>query len=148
MIERVIEFKYLGVIFDDMLTFNAHISYVHNKASKKMGAIRKVRECIDDKTALRLYKSLILLHSDHCDTVYMTASKESLHKLQLLQNHACRIMLLCNRETHIIDMHTTLGLLKLDERRSLHLGFQLHKIVHSSNDGNLCQFMVPILNTG
>ena len=46
-----------------------------------MGAIRKVRECIDDKTALRLYKSLILPHFDYCDTVYITASKESLQEI-------------------------------------------------------------------
>ena len=44
VIERVNEFKYLGVILDDMLTFDAHIAYIHNKASKKMGAIKKVRD--------------------------------------------------------------------------------------------------------
>ena len=113
-----------------------------------MGAIRKVRECIDDRTALRLYKSLILPHFGYCDTVYMTANKESLHKLQLLQNHACRIMLLCNRETHIIDMHCDLGLLMLSECRSLHLGFQLHKIIHGPVDGCMSQYMVPASSAG
>ena len=93
-------------------------------------------------------KSLILPHFDNCDTVYMTAIKESLHKLQLLQNHACRVILLCNWETHIIDMHTDLGLLMLDERRNLHFAFQLHKTVHGNDDGSLHQLMVPAANTG
>ena len=73
--------KYLGVIRDECLTFESDINYIHNKASKKMGAIRKIRECVDETTALRLYKSLILPHFDFCDTVYMTATKESLNKL-------------------------------------------------------------------
>ncbi len=148
VIERVTEFKYLGVILDEMLTFDAHIAYIHNKASKKMGAIRKVRQCVDENTALRLYKSLILPHFDYCDTVYMTATKESLQKLQLLQNHACRVMLLCDREAHILDMHTNLGLLLLDERRNLHFGFQLHKTVHGKDKGCLSQYMIPVAQTG
>ena len=51
LIERVHEFKYLGVILDESLNFDSHIKYIHNKASRKMGAIRKVRECVDEGTS-------------------------------------------------------------------------------------------------
>ena len=73
-----------------------------------MGAIWKVREYIDQPRALRLHKSLILPHYDYCDTVYMTGNKDSLNKLQLLQNSACRTMLFANRDCHISDMHVEL----------------------------------------
>ena len=82
---------------------------------------------MDQSTALRLYKSLVLPHFDYCDSVYMTASKDVLNKLQLLQNSACRTILLAVRETHISDMHSELGLLYLNERRDLHFCFLLHK---------------------
>ncbi len=68
LIERDHEFKYLGVIMDETLSFDSHIKYIHEKASCKMGAIHKVRECIDECTALRLYKSLVLPHFDYCDS--------------------------------------------------------------------------------
>ena len=40
-IECVSIFKYLGVVLDESLTFNDHIDFVINKASKKLGIIRK-----------------------------------------------------------------------------------------------------------
>ncbi len=144
VIERVREFKYLGVILDETLSFDSHIQYIHNKASRKMGAIKKLRECVDKSTALRLYKSLVLPHFDYWDTIYMTASSESLNKLQLLQNHACRTMLMANREAHITDMHSELGLLTLNEQRNLHLGFQIHKTVYDECNMSLKPFFVSI----
>ena len=41
VIERVSEFKYSGVILDEMLTFDSHIGYIQNKASKKDGCYQK-----------------------------------------------------------------------------------------------------------
>ena len=145
VIERVKEFKYLGIYLDECLTFEKHSKYIYNKASSKLGAIRKIRERIDQSTALRLYKSLVLPHFDYCDTVYMTSSKEVLHKLQLLQNSVCRTLLLANRETHIQEMHTELGLLYLNERRGLHLWLQLHKIIYTAEEVALHDFFVPVV---
>ena len=54
-LERVSSFKYLGVILDEYLTFNAHVDYVVHKASGKLGILRKSREFIDRKTSLLLY---------------------------------------------------------------------------------------------
>ena len=68
-IERVKEFKYLGVYLDETLTFEKRVSYSHNKASSKLGALRKSRDCLDQTTALRLYKSLVLPQFDYCDTI-------------------------------------------------------------------------------
>ena len=136
-IERVDNFKYLGVYLDETLSFDKHISYIHNKACSKLGAIRKLRLNVDQSTALRLYKSLVLPHFDYCDSVYMTASNEILNKLQLVQNSACRTILLAHRETHISDMHVDLGLLYLNERRDLHFSFLLHKNIHNEHDTGL-----------
>ncbi len=144
VIEQVHEFKYLGVILDEYLNFESHVKYIYSKASRKIGAIRKVREHVGEGTALRLYKSLVLPHFDYCDTVYMTASMETLNRLQLLQNHACRTMLMANREAHIADMHKDLGLLTLTERRQLHFGFQIHKTMYEDCNVSLKRFFVSV----
>ncbi len=102
-IERVECMKYLGVLLDSSLTFEQHIDYLVDKASKKLGAIRKVRDVLDRSTTSILYKSLVLPHFDYCDTVYMTSSIKNLNKLQLLQNSACRTILLANRYTSVTD---------------------------------------------
>ena len=56
-------------MLDECLSFEAHIDYIHNKVSRKLSALRKVRECMDQEIALKLYKSLVLPHFDYCDTV-------------------------------------------------------------------------------
>ena len=46
-IERVNAMKYLGVMLDSGLSFDDHIEYLSDKASKKLGVIRKVNECLN-----------------------------------------------------------------------------------------------------
>ena len=113
-IERVENFKYLGIYLDETLSFDKHISYMYNKACSNLGAIHKLRQNVDQLTGLRLYKSLVILHFDYCDSVYMTAKKEISNRLQLVQNSVCRANLLANREIHIAEMHMDLGLLYLN----------------------------------
>ena len=92
---------------------------------------------MDKETALKLYKSLALSHFDYCDTVFMTATETSLRRLQLLQNSACRAMLLSAKDAHISDMHRELGLLYLNARRNLHFSLQIHKTVYSDSHTSL-----------
>ena len=35
--------KYFGIILDEHLTFDEHIVYIMNKASKKLGVLRRAR---------------------------------------------------------------------------------------------------------
>ena len=65
-IERVSSTKYLGVILDEHLTFEEHITYIHQKASKKTGILYKSKDYLDRSTKILLYKSLILPHIDYC----------------------------------------------------------------------------------
>ena len=84
--------------------------------------------------ALTLYKSLVLLHLDYCDT------SESLNKLKLEQNVACRILLLAKKKTGIDLMHSELNLLKLNTRRQIHLGNFSRKKVHLEMPSGVSNF--------
>ena len=61
--------------------------------------------CVGQETALTLYKSLVLLHLDYVDAAYMVASKETLRKLQLIQNVACRVILRAENRDSVAEMH-------------------------------------------
>ena len=59
----------------------------------------------------------------------MTATNETLHKLQLrLQNMCCRILLMADRMTSIAEMHKELEIMKLDTRQEIQLAELCHKI--------------------
>ncbi len=85
---------------------------------QKLGAIRKVRNCLGQPLALRPYKSLVLPQYDYCSTIYMCANKETLHRLQLVQNIGSRTILKAGKHTPTTEMHKHLGLLPLDECRA------------------------------
>ncbi len=99
-IDRVDIFKYLGLWLDESLTFDHHVTKEYNKVCQKLGAIRKVRNCFGKSVALTLYRSLVLPHYDYCDTIYMNVNKDTLIKLQLVQNMGCRTILLANKRAH------------------------------------------------
>ena len=42
-IERVENFKYLGVYLDESMTFQTYIDWLYKKASMKIGALGKIR---------------------------------------------------------------------------------------------------------
>ena len=51
-LERVPVFKYLRLWLDENLTFDHHVSKLYNKVCQKLGAIRKVRNCLGQPLAL------------------------------------------------------------------------------------------------
>ncbi len=144
-IEKVEHMKYLGVILDSGLTFEPHIDYLVDKATRKLGAIRKVRDMLDRSTTLTLYKSMVLPHFDYCDTVYMTSAIKNLNKLQLIQNSACRTILLANRYTSVMDMHRELKLSVLHMRRNYHMATECHRNIYFEGRACLGHFYVPVM---
>ena len=88
------ETKFLGMIFDQGLTFKSHIEYLKKKCQKALNLLRVVSSMdwgADRKVLLRLYRSLIRSKLDYGCIVYGTAAKTHLQKLDPVQNSALRI---------------------------------------------------------
>ena len=47
--------KFIGVIIDDKLKFDNHISYIKNKISKCLGILIKARKYLNERMLLNLY---------------------------------------------------------------------------------------------
>ena len=120
---------------DDHLTFDEHVTYIVNKASKKLGVLRRAREFLNRSTKILLYKSLVLPHLDYCDLVYMCTKEENLQKLQLIQNSACRIILKADNYASIKMLHEELQLPLLSERRTIHMAMECFSGVHNTESG-------------
>lgn len=133
--------KYLGVHLDEHLTFSTHISEVCHKSSKNLGILRKSREFLNLNTSLLLYKSLVIPYLYYCDVVYMVANESDLKMLQLIQNTACRTILLADKRTSVKDMHANLNLMPLSNRWNLHFLTECYKNVHDMN-ASLSKFFV------
>lgn len=59
-IERVSEFRFLGVLIDEKFKWKSHIAYVRNKICKNIAVLSKVKFMLNYKAMRILYCSFIL----------------------------------------------------------------------------------------
>ena len=69
VIERVNKFKYLGVVFDPMLTWCEHVDYISSVISKRIGVIRRVKFYLPCTTLNMLANALVFPYFDYCTVV-------------------------------------------------------------------------------
>ncbi len=75
----------------------------------------------------------------------MCTSLCNLSKLQLIQNQACRTILQAGKYTSVIDMHRSLKLNLLHDRRNVHMALECHKSIYFQGHSSLAHFYVPIM---
>ena len=116
IIERVDEFKYLGVKLDSSLSWSAHIDYLCKNVSKRTGIIKRVKNFLPHQTTVMLSNALVIPHFDYGSSVWSNFSTEFHNKLQVLHNNLARIILKADARTPINDMMNSLQWDKLDQR--------------------------------
>ncbi len=67
-------FKLLGVLFDEYLSFEDHISYLCTKISKSLFCINRVKNFVNQNTQKVLYFAMIHSHLVYCMNIYHCAA--------------------------------------------------------------------------
>ncbi len=87
-------FKLLGILFDEYLSFDDHIASVCTKISKSLFCINRVKKFVNESTKKTLYFAMVHSHIVYCMSIYSCAYSTSLNKLRVKQKEAIRII--CN----------------------------------------------------
>ena len=103
-IKRVSEFTYLGVVFDERLSFNGHVKKLISKAGKRVGMVGRLRNNLTLHSANVVYTTLIRPILDYCDTVWGCCGEGNAQALQALQNRAARIIARTDRSSPATDI--------------------------------------------
>ena len=117
-IKQVSEFTYLGVIMNKSLSWTSHISYISERAAKRSGMLRRIRNNISANTANVVYKSFILPIMDYCDVVWDNCGKINSTQLEKLQRKAVRLIM---KTTSSDVALANLAYDTLEHRRELHI---------------------------
>ena len=86
------EVRNLGVFIDSNISFNNHVSYLRKCCYRELRKISNIRSFIDEKSAAKLTVSFILSKLDYCNCLFYDMSSENFYRLQLIQNHAARLV--------------------------------------------------------
>ena len=102
-IKRVSQFKYLGVVFDERLSWNDHVKFILAKAGKRVGVLGRIRYCITWHSAKIIYTSMIRPIVEYCDTVWGCCGQVNKNALESLQRRAGRIVCRASSSEDAID---------------------------------------------
>ena len=107
-------FKLLGVLFDEYLSFDDHINNLCAKISKSLFCINRIKNFVRTEALKMLYFAMIHSHIMYCMNVYSCANKTFLNKLVIKQKQAIRIISQAGYRDHTAPLFAQLGILPID----------------------------------
>ena len=126
ILDRVNEYRYLGVLMDSDLNFQQHREAVQKRLNLKNCFFRKIRKYITIEAALTIYKSTILPIIEYADFVYDHNINYVSKKFQTYQNQGLytvynNYFLPYPQRDSTETLHRRAKLYRLKHRRRLHL---------------------------
>jgi hypothetical protein len=108
-------FKLLGILFDEYLSFDAHISHLCNKISKSLFCLNRIKNFVDKTSMIKLYYAMVHSHLSYCINVYGCAYTTSLQRLRVKQKESIRIVNLAGYRDHTHVLFKENQILPLDD---------------------------------
>uniref|UniRef100_A0A8C2BTF1 Reverse transcriptase domain-containing protein n=1 Tax=Cyprinus carpio TaxID=7962 RepID=A0A8C2BTF1_CYPCA len=91
----------LGIIIDQHLKFDRHISSVIGSSFYQLRLLSKIKNFLTPKTLEMAVHAFVTSRLDYCNSLYCGISKSQIARLQLVQNAAARLLLNCRKHEHI-----------------------------------------------
>lgn len=91
-IKKVDKVKFLGIIIDDKLNWEAHIDHLENKLKCSIIMIKRIRKYIPKSEYLKIYNALFMSHLTYCISSWGGVSNQKLHKLFIIQKRCIRML--------------------------------------------------------
>jgi hypothetical protein len=131
ILERTPCTKFLGVYLDEKLKWTQHLIHIAAKISRGLGVMGRMRKILPQNVVSTLYFSLIYPYLIYCCVIWGGASATALHKLEVLQNRAVRIITLSPFRSSASPLYKQLLLLKFCDIRKLQIVQFMFRCQHS-----------------
>lgn len=141
-LERTISTKFLGVYLDEKLKWTQHLSHIANKIARGLGVMGRVSKILPRDVLRMLYFSLIYPYLTYCCIIWGNASPTALHKLEVLQNRAVRIITRSPFRATASPIYKQLNLLKLCDISKLQTVLFMYKCKHVLLPGSCINYCV------
>ena len=106
----------LGVIFDQFLNFDYHITAICRSTHFHIRNIGKIRNLLSYDACSTIIHALISCRLDYCNSILYNVPKSKTDRLQRLQNQCARILTKSPCREHITPVLMKLHWLKIQDR--------------------------------
>ena len=149
-IEWVSEFKYLGLILTNKLSFGKHITKVALNVSRITGMLISVRDIVPRNVLLKIYYGLALPHINLHIEIWGAAPAYQLNTLEIKINNLLRLVFGIQRENGIPimgthEMYGTFKILRLGSVFRLRLFKFLHALLNGQHPELFSILLQPYL---
>ena len=122
----------LGVIFDECLTLDAHISNICRRAHFHLRNIGRIRMLLSFEPLSQLIHALITTTLDYCKGILFNLPKNKMKRLQRIQNQAARMLKRIPRRHHITPVLKDLHLLRINDRIDFKILILTHRAFYKT----------------
>ena len=93
--QRVLEINFLGITYNENLSWKKHMLKILRKIRSSYGAIKKIQSYLTNKYLHIVYYSMIYSHINYCLTTWLQGKKDVANKIQKV----------CNKFNKMFDRH-------------------------------------------
>ncbi len=111
--------RYLGVIFDDQLTFKEHIAKTARSCRFALHNIRKISSFLKEHAAQVLVQALVISRLDYCNALLDGLPSNTIKPLQMIQSAAAWLVFNEPKRAHVTPLFISLHRLPVAARIKL-----------------------------
>lgn len=145
ILERVDNYKYLGVMLDSKLKLNVHADCIIKKLDKKLGFLWRNKSKLNYDSKITYFKSIVLPHFDICASVLMMCDKGKIDEMEKIQRRFIRLML-NDKYTEMSELYEKLRVVSVSDRIRINVLKLIDKLVRNKTPKKLANEFV-VLNT-
>ena len=127
VIKRVSHTKFLGVIYDDKLTFSHHINMLCNKLARSSALLFQLSDFLPIYILKRLYYAHILPHLNYCNAIWCNTYQTHRTPLILIHKRIIRNIAKAEFLAHTEPLYKNLNILNIDNIRKMNLALLIYK---------------------
>ena len=139
VINRVSHTKFLGVIYDEKLTFSNHISMLCSKLSRSSSLLYQLRDIVPTDVLKSLYYAHVYPHINYCNCIWSNTYQTHLLPLILIHKRIIRNIAKSDFLQHTEPLYKNLRILNVHNIKTLNLSILMYKQLKSN------EYDLPIL---
>ena len=119
-------------MFDEDLSMSSQVSNICQKTYFQLRKIASIRNFLTESATTTLVTTLILSNLDYCNSLLSGITAESLSKLQMVQNHAAKLIKRKKKFDHVTPLLFDLHWLPVKQRIHYKICLLCYKALNNS----------------